>query len=369
MADPTLDVFWHDDVLLHDTGSGVFEHDPSPLIEVSELHPENDVRIRNIRSALRNGPIAGRLRWRDGRHAGIDELVHLHDPAYVEEVHEFCLGGGGVLAWSTRVCEGSWPASLAAAGTALEATRAVLDGECTQSYALVRPPGHHAQPATTDGYCLFSNTALAADAAIRSGLERVAIVDWDVHHGNGTQECLYGRADVLAISLHMPHGSWSVAHPQTGSSLEAGLGDGVGHNVNIELGFGSGDGAYVDAMERVVAPIVDAYRPQLVMVACGQDANHFDPNGRQCLSMAGFRRLGEISRDLADRHCDGRLVMIQEGGYARSYSALCMHATLEGVLRTGKLLADPMAFLPDDAGRGEPGILAAIGSMRRYWPI
>jgi acetoin utilization deacetylase AcuC-like enzyme len=160
-----------------------------------------------------------------------------------------------------------------------------------------------------------------------------------------------------------------VAHPQTGSSLEAGLGAGVGHNVNIELGFGSGDGAYVDAMERVVAPIVDAYRPQLVMVACGQDANQFDPNGRQCLSMAGFRRLGEISRDLADRHCDGRLVMIQEGGYARSYSALCMHATLEGVLRTGKLLADPMAFLPDDAGRGEPGILAAIGSMRRYWPI
>ena len=235
MADPTLDVFWHDDVLLHDTGSGVFEHDPSPLIEVSELHPENDVRIRNIRSALRNGPIAGRLRWRDGRQAEIDELVHLHEPAYVEEVREFCLCGGGVLAWSTRVCEGSWPASLAAAGTALEATRAVLDGECTQSYALVRPPGHHAQPATTDGYCLFSNTALAADAAIRSGLERVAIIDWDVHHGNGTQECLYGRADVLAISLHMPHGSWSVAHPQTGSSLEAGLGDGVGHNVNVEL--------------------------------------------------------------------------------------------------------------------------------------
>ena len=183
----------------------MFEHDPSPLIEVSELHPENDVRIRNIRSALRNGPIAGRLRWRDGRHAEIDELVHLHDPAYVEEVREFCLGGGGVLAWSTRVCEGSWPASLAAAGTALEATRAVLDGECAQSYALVRPPGHHAQPATTDGYCLFSNTALAADAAIRSGLERVAIIDWDVHHGNGTQECLYRRADVLAhLPAHAP---------------------------------------------------------------------------------------------------------------------------------------------------------------------
>src|SRR4029078_11900492 len=134
MGDRTIDVFWHDDPLLHDTGSGVFEHDPSPLIEVSELHPENEVRVRTIRSALRtrpradtlrsirsplrNGPIAARLRWRDGRHAEIDELVHLHDPAYVEEVREFCLGGGGVLAWSTRGCEGSVAAALVAGGTA-----------------------------------------------------------------------------------------------------------------------------------------------------------------------------------------------------------------------------------------------------------
>ena len=145
-------MFWHDDVLLHDTGSGVFEHDPSPLIEVSELHPENDVRIRNIRSALRNGPIAGRLRWRDGRQAEIDELVHLHEPAYVEEVREFCLGGGGVLAWSTRVCEGSWPASLAAAGTALEATRAVLDGEVHAVIRACPPTGHHALHGTIVDY-------------------------------------------------------------------------------------------------------------------------------------------------------------------------------------------------------------------------
>jgi acetoin utilization deacetylase AcuC-like enzyme len=364
-----LQVFWHDDALLHDTGSGVFEHPPSPLIEVSELHPENAVRIQNIRSALRNGPISTHLQFRDGRHATVDELATMHDPDYIESVRAFCAEGGGILAWSTVCVPGSWPAALSAAGTALRATEAVLDGETKLAYALARPPGHHAQPATTDGYCLFGNTAIAAEAARRRGVERVAIIDWDVHHGNGTQECFYDRADVLAISLHMPHGSWSEAHPQTGSYLEVGIGPGAGRNVNIELPYGSGDAAYLAAMEQVVAPVVDAFHPDLVMVAAGQDASQFDPNGRQCVSMAGFRGMGAIARSLADRHSDGRLVLVQEGGYGRSYSGLCMHATLEGVLGTGALLDDPMAFLPDDITRGDGGIAAARGVLRRYWDI
>jgi acetoin utilization deacetylase AcuC-like enzyme len=369
MSDQPLQVFWHDDALAHDTGSGVFEHPPSPLIEVSELHPENDVRIRNIRSCLREGPLADRLQWRDGRHATVEELQLLHDPAYIEHVRGFCEAGGGVLAWSTVVVPGSWNASLAAAGTAIAATEAVLDGDCDRAYALVRPPGHHAQPAMTDGYCLFSNTALAAEVARRRGVERVAVLDWDVHHGNGTQECFYRRRDVLAVSLHMPHGSWSPSHPQTGSALEAGLEDGEGFNVNIELPYGSGDGAYVAAFERVVMPIMDEFAPGLILIAAGQDASQFDPNGRQCVSMRGFRRLGELARELADRHCGGRMALIQEGGYGRSYSAFCMHATLEGVLGTGSLLHDPMAYLPDDEARGEVAIAAARGSMRRYWAL
>ena len=369
MSDQQLHVFWHDDALAHDTGSGVFEHPPSPLIEVSELHPENDVRIRNIRSCLQQGPIAPQLHWRGGRHAEIAELELLHDPAYVEHVREFCQAGGGVLAWSTVVVPRSWDAALASAGTAIAAVEAVLDGDCRTAYALVRPPGHHAQPAATDGYCLFSNTALAAEVARRRGVERVAVLDWDVHHGNGTQECFYRRGDVLAVSLHMPHGSWSVSHPQTGSALEAGLADGEGFNVNVELAYGSGDAAYVDAFERVVMPIVDQFDPGLIVVAAGQDASQFDPNGRQCVTMRGFRRLGELAQQLADRHCEGRMALVQEGGYGRSYSAFCMHATLEGVLGSGPLLDDPMAYLPDDEARGEAGIAAARGSMRRYWSL
>ena len=190
-----------------------------------------------------------------------------------------------------------------------------------------------------------------------------------MHHGNGTQECFYDRADVLAISLHMPHGSWSEAHPQTGSHLEAGIGAGAGRNVNVELPYGSGDAAYLAAMEQVVAPVVDAFHPDLVMVAAGQDASQFDPNGRQCVSMAGFRGMGAIARSLADRHSDGRLVLVQEGGYGRSYSGLCMHATLEGVLGTGALLDDPMAFLPDDADRADAAIAAVRSAIAPHWDI
>ena len=369
MAERSLDVFWHDDALLHDTGAGVFEHPPSPLIEVSELHPENAVRVQNIRSCLRNGPIGQHLRWQQGRHATVAELEMLHPAGYIQQVQAFCQQGGGVIAWSTVVVPGSWPAALSSAGTAIAAVDAVLDGSCQTAYALVRPPGHHAQPAMTDGYCLFSNTALAAEAARRRGVERVAIIDWDVHHGNGTQQCFYDRGDVLTISLHMPHGSWGASHPQTGSCLEAGLGDGEGFNVNVELGYGSGDAAYVAAMERAVVPIVDAYAPGLILIAAGQDASQFDPNGRQNVSCAGFRRMGEIAQALADRHCQGRMALVQEGGYARSYSAYCMHATLEGVLGTGALLDDPMAYMPDDELRGDASIAAARGSMRRYWRL
>ena len=369
MPESPLHVFWHDDALRHDTGSGVFDGVASPLIEVPELHPENDVRIRNIHSCLRDGPLAPHLRWRDGRHATADELTRLHVPAYVDEVQSFCQAGGGVLSWATVVSEASWDAALASAGTAIAAVEAVMDRECGAAYALVRPPGHHAQPAMTDGYCLFSNTALAADAAVRRGAERVAVIDWDVHHGNGTQECLYERPDVLTISLHMPHGSWGPSHPQSGSPLEAGTGEGEGYNVNVELGCGSGDTAYERAMRRLVMPLVDEFRPDLIIIAAGQDASQFDPNGRQCVTMEGFRRLGRLAAELAARHCDGRIALIQEGGYGRTYSAFCAHATLEGVLGLDPLLDDPLAFMPDEHDRGDAGIDASLAVQRRYWAL
>jgi acetoin utilization deacetylase AcuC-like enzyme len=366
---PTLDVFWHDDALLHDTGSGVFEQPPSPLLTEPELHPENAVRILNMKAILERGPLAEHVRWREGRHARMDELELVHDPAYVEFLRAFCAEGGGVLTWSTPVSQRSWEAALAAAGTTLAATEAVLEGEARVAYALVRPPGHHAQPGRADGYCLFSNLALAAEHARRSGMERVAVLDWDVHHGNGTQECFYDRSDVLTFSLHMRHGAWGVNHPQTGASDEVGRGDGEGFNVNVELPPGTGDRGYLRALEEVVAPIVDRFEPELLLVACGQDANQFDPNGRQCVTMEGFRRLGEAARDLAERHCGGRIVLAQEGGYARTYSAFCLHATLAGVLGIDSGLEDPCAYLPEDPAHADRQLAAVRSALSPYWRL
>ena len=364
-----LDVFWHEDALLHDTGSGVFEQPPSPLLAEPELHPENAVRILNMKAMLERGPLAGRIHWRAGRHADPMELELVHDPAYVESVRAFCARGGGVLTWSTTVSERSWDAALAAAGTTLAAADAVLAGEAEVAYALVRPPGHHAQPTQADGYCLFSNLALAAEHATRSGIERIAILDWDVHHGNGTQECFYDRSDVLTISLHMRHGPWGSTHPQTGAPDEVGRGEGEGFNVNVELPPGTGDAAYRRATEEIVVPVVDRFAPELLLVACGQDANQFDPNGRQCLSMEGFRALGTAARDLAGRHCGGRIVLAQEGGYARSYSAFCLHATLAGVLGVEPGLDDPCAYLPDNPAHADRELAAVRNAIGAYWAV
>jgi acetoin utilization deacetylase AcuC-like enzyme len=359
-------IYWHDEALAHDTGAGMFDQGPSPLIEAPELHPENAERIRNIRSALTHGPIAPQLEWHAGRHATPAELELVHPSDYVRSVQAACAAGPGLITQSTPVGPASWGAALAAAGTALAATEAVL-ARARIAYALVRPPGHHAQPAQADGYCLFSNAALCAQLARTRGLERVAVVDWDVHHGNGTQACFWERADVIAISLHMDHGSWGPHHPQTGAPDELGAGAGLGRNVNIALPLGTGDEGYRRAWRQVVVPVLDEFRPELLVIACGQDASQYDPNGRMSVTMAGFRDLGAAAREVADRHCDGRLLLVQEGGYGRTYSAYCMHATLEGVLGTGPLLDDPLAYLPDEPDRADGAIAAVRAALAPFW--
>ena len=361
-----LAVFWHDAVLEHDTGLGIWEAPPSDLLASLERHPENALRVANMKSILERGPLAERIEWHDGRLAERDELETIHEPSYIDAVQRAAEHGERVEE-NTVAGTGSWEPLLAAAGTSLAALDHVLEGEADIALALVRPPGHHAQPAQADGYCFFNHTALAAQRGRTRGLDRVAIVDWDVHHGNGTQACFYDRADVLTVSLHMRTGLWGPTHPQTGVPAEVGDGDGQGFNINVELPIGSGDRAYELAFHDIVAPVLEQFAPQLIIGACGQDASAFDGNGRQNVSMDGFRAIGERFAEVAREVCDGRMVMIQEGGYAVTYAAYCLHATLEGVLGTGALLEDPLAYIGDDFTRARHSVEDIQSALSRYW--
>jgi acetoin utilization deacetylase AcuC-like enzyme len=352
----SMDVFWHDDVLSHDTGDGVFEAPPSELLEFQIQHPESSPRLVNMRAILHNGPVAGHLAWHAGRHASDAELLRFHTAEYLERIRS-ADAQGYRFSSTTLMNPGSLKGLLAAAGTSIAALEQTL-ASGRPAMALVRPPGHHAAPAMCDGYCFFNNVAVAAQVARAAGIERVAIIDWDVHHGNGTQAGFYADPSVLTVSLHMDHGAWGPSHPQTGAVDERGEGDGQGTNLNIPLPMGSGDLTYALAFERFVEPAVRAFAPQLLIIANGLDASQFDPNGRQLLTMNGFNHLAQSARKLADELCGGRLLIVQEGGYNPAYSAFCLHATVEGFIGRPSSVADPLAYMPVFEGRSHVDIEA-----------
>lgn len=364
--DEKIGVFWHKGMVeKHDLGMGVFDTLMDPgFLEVLEPHPENPDRLRNMHSILRKGPLSPHLTWHQGRPALIPEVLSFHFPDYIQELLDVDAQGGKVLCAGTKLIPGSWDAALLAAGTTLEAMKSILEGRNKLAYALVRPPGHHAQPNQADGYCFLNNAGIAVQLAIDSGVKRVAVVDIDVHYGNGTAEGFYDRDDVLTISLHMNHGAWGPSSPQTGLPDEVGKGRGVGFNMNIPLPNGAGDKGYEHAMQEMVVPIVDKFKPEIIVMVIGQDSSAFDPNGRQCLTMAGYRRLGQIARDQADLYSNGRVLLVQEGGYHLTYSAYCLHAILEGILNLpSPLLSDPIGYYPED----EKLTVAAVSEIKKDW--
>lgn len=334
-------------------------------VTLGDLAPENADRVRNMVSILRRGPIAHFLSWHSGRPAHASELLSFHSSEYIEElVQTNATGAKKKLCEGTFLNPGSWGAALLAAGTTLSSAKHILDGQGNLAYALVRPPGHHAQPDHADGYCFLNNAGLAVQLALDSGRAKVAVVDIDVHYGNGTAEGFYRTDTVLTMSLHMMHGSWGPSHPQSGSVDEIGEGKGLGYNLNIPLPNGSGDAGYEYAMNELVVPSIDKFQPQLLFLVVGQDSSAFDPNGRQCLTMEGYRKIGQIMRRLADRHCNGQILVVQEGGYHITYSAYCLHATLEGVLDLeAPLLDDPIAYYPED----DKYTMKVVDMIKSYW--
>jgi acetoin utilization deacetylase AcuC-like enzyme len=333
-------------------------------------HPE---RPQRVEMAIK---VIEALGWleRDGlrllppRAATVDELAAIHDRTYIQMVEEACHAVAEEQAKSGRktrffatdtyVSAKSYEAALKAAGAPLTAIDAIMKGEAQNAYCLVRPPGHHALPDEAMGFCLFNNVAVAARYAIDSyGLERVMIVDYDVHHGNGVQDIFYEDPRVLYFSTHQ-----APFYPGTGHSYERGEGAGLGTTINVPLPAKTSFETFEAVFRQVLSPAAERYNPQLILVSAGFDAHWDDPLGDMYLSTAGFLRLTQIIIDLANLLCDGRLVMVQEGGYSLDAMGACV-ATCVNALLGDDAAVDSLGPAPTAAFRINTDVL--IAELRR----
>ena len=301
-------------------------------------HAENPETKRRLRNLLEVSGLLKSLVPIEPRPATEAELLRFHTAEHVAHIRaqsELIHAEGGLTAPLGR---GSYEIALLAAGGVIQAVDAVLEGTVDNAYALVRPPGHHAEANRAMGFCLFNNAVLAGLHALTvRGLERIAYVDWDVHHGNGTQAAFWEDPRALTISLHQDR-NFPV---DTGLLSEIGAGAGEGYNINVPLPPGSGTGAYEAAFERVVLPALERFRPQLIMVPCGFDAGAEDPLGRMMLTGSCYRSLTRQLLAAADRLCGGRIVMSHEGGYGAHIVPFFGLAVIEELCGTHTGVQDP----------------------------
>ncbi|MFB6312165.1 MAG: histone deacetylase family protein [Salinirussus sp.] len=290
-------------------------------------HPESPDRLRAIREALSK---CHGVEYSAGEPATVATIEGVHDPDYVSELRSFCENGGGQWDADTVATGATWDAALASAGLGQWAVETALDGADGRNtpFSLGRPPGHHAVADDAMGFCFFNNVALAAEAAREAGdVERIAIVDWDVHHGNGTQELFYDRGDVLFASIHEQG-----LYPGTGAVDETGEAAGAGRTINVPFPPGAGEVEYIAALERVIGPEIRSFDPGLVIVSAGFDAHEHDPISRMRLPTEGYGQLANAVRELAS-DTDAALAFVLEGGYGLdtlSESVRTVHEVFDG---------------------------------------
>jgi acetoin utilization deacetylase AcuC-like enzyme len=288
-----------------------YVYDPIYLEHDLPSHPENAQRLKRILSTLESEGMLARLMSLEPRPATAEELQRVHMPALIEQVQRKAQAGGGYLDPDTYVSPRSFDAALMAAGGVVRAAEAVVAGEAVNSFALVRPPGHHATATRAMGFCLFNNVAVAARAALAGGqVARVFIADFDVHHGNGTQDAFADDPAVFYFSTHQyPH------YPGTGPWNDTGHGDGKGTMLNVPLPPGVGNAGYAQVFAELVWPLVERFRPDLILVSAGYDAHWSDPLAQMNLSLTGYAWLEQELVRMAQQLCDGRIVFTLEGGY------------------------------------------------------
>ena len=295
---------------------------------------------RRILSLIQASGLAARLALPDAARADRETLQLVHTGAYLDRFKRASDGGGGDLGALAPFAQGGYEIAATSAGLAIAAVEDVLSGRFGNAYALCRPSGHHCMPDMPMAFCLLANTAVAIRAARRTRPDlRVAVVDWDVHFANGTQGIFYEDGNTLTISLHQ---EGCRTPGQTGGEFsERGAGHGLGANLNIPMPPGSGHAAFLYAFERLVVPAVRAFRPDLIVVGSGLDANAVDPLSRLLLHSDTFRELTAVTMSLAEELCGGRLVLVHEGGYSEAYVPFCGLAVVETLSGCRTEAADP----------------------------
>ena len=327
------------------------EHDAGPG------HPERPERLEAVRRGLREGRLLDALVPLAPRDATREELLRVHSATHVDRV---AATQGRRVRFDADTATGprSYEAAVRAAGAVVDAVSRVLDGGLDRAFCNVRPPGHHATPGRPMGFCLFNNVAVGAAAALARGVARVAVVDFDVHHGNGTQETFYADPRVLYLSSHQ-----FPFYPGTGSLSEVGEGEGRGFTVNLPMPLGLGDGEYGRAYREIVEPIGRAFDPELVLVSVGFDPHRNDPIGNMDVTAAGFAELMDVCLAIASGCARGRLVAVVEGGYDLDGIAESAAATVR------QMLGEPARAPADSSQPGLEALLAAYRDMHgRYWP-
>ena len=330
--------------------------DPVFLMHNQTGHPENAKRLESIISRLKEKSLIDKVRQIKSRLADIDEIAICHKKEYIEYVKGFCEKGGGYLDPDTYANKNSFLAAATAVGSSVDLTKSVIKGELTNGFALLRPPGHHALANRSMGFCLFGSIAIAAKVALlQPEIKKIAIVDFDVHHGNGTQALIGDDPNILFISSHQ-----YPFYPGTGSSREIGTGAAEGTIVNIPLQAGVGDEGFKIVYEKIVIPSLERFKPDIILVSAGYDAHWEDPLANLNLSLTGYNW---ISRELiksAEKICNSKIVFFLEGGYNLQVLSDGVANTLRGLLGI-ELFEDPLGKPNDE----EPDIERVINELIR----
>jgi acetoin utilization deacetylase AcuC-like enzyme len=305
-------------------GLGYLLDDRYLLHDPGALHPESPQRLVAIREALEASGAAERWHRLKPRRASLDELALIHSPDHVERVERASKRAPVHLDIDTALSTESYDTALLAAGGVLQCVDAVCSGDLRRVFAFVRPPGHHADVDSASGFCIFNNVALAAAyARMKHRFERVAVVDFDVHHGNGTQSCFYRMPEVLYISTHQ-----FPFYPGTGDFDEAGMGEGKGYTMNFPLPEATGDSDFVPIYSKIVSTVLDRFAPQLILVSAGYDAHFRDPLGGLALTHEGYASAAASLILAAERSCAGKICFVLEGGYDLQALADCSKAAI-----------------------------------------